>query len=72
MYVPKNNATSSNGSADLKMISVHPNYVEVARDPIDKNEFLNFMPRNFAILLANSSKKSDCVIEELEEKDDKT
>src|SRR3989337_1396330 len=58
-------ATSSNNKGDLKMISIHPNFVEVVRDPIDKNEFLNFMPRRFAILLANSSKKSDCVIEEL-------
>ena len=30
------------------------------------------MTRNFAILLAKSSKKSDCVIEELENKDDNT
>ena len=54
------------------MISIHPDFVEVARDPFDKNEFLNFMPRNFAILLAKSSKKSDCVIEELGAKDDNT
>ena len=71
--VTKNkDATSSNNKGDLKMISIHPNFVEVVRDPIDKNEFLNFMPRSFAILLANSSKKSDCVIKELENKDDNT
>ena len=44
------------------MISIHPNFVEAIRDPIDKNEFLNFMPRSFAILLANSPNKSDCVL----------
>ena len=54
------------------MISIHPNFVEAIRDPIDKNDLLNFMPRSFAILLANSPKKSGCVLEELENKDDKT
>ena len=51
-------ATSNSNKEDLKMISIHPDFVEVIRDPISKNNFLNFMPRNFAILLAKSSKKS--------------
>ena len=54
------------------MISIHSDFVEVIRDPFGKNEFLNFMPRSFAILLAKSSNKSDCVIEELRNKDDNT
>ena len=54
------------------MISIHPDFVEVIGDPINRNDFLNFMPRNFAILLSKTSKKSNCVIEELEAKDDKT
>ena len=54
------------------MIIIHPNFVEVARDPVDKNEFLAFMPRSFPILLAKSSKISDCVIEEFDTKDDNT
>ena len=44
------------------MISIRTNFVETIRDPIDKNDFLNFMPRSFAILLANSPKKSGCVL----------
>ena len=68
----KGATSSSNNKEDLKMISIHLDFVEVIRDPNNKNDFLNFMPRNFAILLAKSSNKSDCVIEELEAKDDNT
>ena len=65
-------ATSSNDKGDLKMISIYPNFVEAIWNPIDKNDFLNFMPRSFALLLANSPKKIGCVLKELENKDNKT
>ena len=40
-------ATSSNDKGDLKMISIHPNFIEVIRDPFCKNKFFNLMPRSF-------------------------
>ena len=67
-------ATSSNISKeDLKMISIHPDFVEVIRDPFGKNEFFKFVPRSIVIenLYAKSLKNSKCLIEELK-KDDKT
>ena len=67
-------ATSSNSNnGDLKMISVHPDFVEVIRDPFCKNEIFEFIPRSVVIenLYAKSLKDSKCLIEELD-KDDKT
>ena len=64
-------ATSS--KEDLKMISIHPDFVEVIRDPFGKNEFFKLVPRSIVIenLYAKSLKNSKCLIEELD-KDDKT
>ena len=55
------------------MISVHPDFVEVIRDPFCKNEIFEFIPRSIVIenLYAKSLKDSKCLIEELD-KDDKT
>jgi hypothetical protein len=74
-YVPKTNgATSSKGNEDLKMISVHPNFVDMIKEPIYKNKILDFVPRS--VIVGNSyvepPKISGCVIEELETKDDNT
>ena len=67
-------ATSSiSNNEDLKMISVHPDFFDVLRDPFCKNEIFKFTPRSIAIegLYAKSLKDSKCLIEELD-KDDKT
>ena len=67
-------ATSSNNSKEeLKMISIQPDFVEVIREPFDKNEFFEFVPRSIVIenIYAKSLKNSKCLIEELD-KDDKT
>ena len=55
------------------MISIHPDFVEVIRDPFCKNEIFDFIPRSVAIenLYAKSLSDSKCLIEELD-KDDKT
>ena len=75
MYVPKTNgATSSKGNEDLKMISVHPNFIDIIKEPIHKSKILDFVPR--IVMMRNtyvkSIRKNGCVIEELETKDDKT
>ena len=56
------------------MISIHPDFVEIIRDPIYKNEFFGFLPRSviFKNMHTKSLKKSSCVIEELKTKDDNT
>ena len=56
------------------MISIHPDFVEVIRDPTCKNEFFNLFHRSIVIenLYAKSLKNSKCLIEELETKDDNT
>ena len=55
------------------MISIHPDFVEVIRDPFGKNEFFKFVPRSIVIenLYAKILKDYKCLIEELN-KDDKT
>ena len=55
------------------MINVHPDFVEVIRDPFCKNEIFKFIPRSIVTenLYAKSLKDSKCLIEELD-KDDKT
>ena len=55
------------------MISIHPDFVEVIRDPFCKNEIFKFIPRSVSIesLYVKSFKDSKCLIEELD-KDDKT
>ena len=34
---------------DLKMISIHPDFVVVIRDPFGENEFFKFVPRSIVI-----------------------
>ena len=74
IYVPKvKGATSSKGSEDLKMISVHPNFIDVIKKPTHKSQILDFVPRS--VMMRNSyvkSTRNGCVIEELETKDDNT
>ena len=67
-------ATSSNSNnGDLKMISVHPDFVEVIREPFCKNEIFKFIRRSIVIenIYAKSLKDPKCLIEELD-KDEKT
>ena len=48
--------------------------MKLVRDPIDKNEFFELVPKSIVIenLYAKSLKNSKCFIEELENKDDNT
>ena len=74
IYVPKNKGeSSSKGNEDLKMISVHPNFINIIKEPIAISEFLDFLPRSVII---NKTKESPrgykCAIEELHTKDDNT
>ena len=74
-HVTKNKgATSNSNKEDLKMISIHPDFVEIIRDPIGKNEFLKLVPRSIVVenLYAKSLKSSKCLIKELENKYDNT
>ena len=73
-YVPKNKGeTSSKENEDLKMISVHPNFINIIKEPIDTSEFLDFLPRSVIIDKTKGSPKGyRCVIEELHTKDDNT
>ena len=56
------------------MISIHPDFVEVIKDPTCKNEFFKLVPRSIVIekFYAKSLKNSKCLAEELETKDDNT
>ena len=67
-------ATPSGHKGYLKMISIHPDFVEIIRDPIYKSEFFGIFPRSVVIenIHAKFLKKSSCVIEELKTKDDNT
>ena len=50
MYVPKNKGeSSSKGNADLKSISVHPNFLTIIKEPFATNEFLDFLTRSLII-----------------------
>ena len=74
MYVPKNKReSSSKENADLKSISVHPNFFDIIKEPFATNEFLDFLPRS---LIINKNKETptgyECSIEELHAKDDNT
>ena len=55
------------------MIGIHPDFVEVIRDPCCKNEIFEFIPRSVVIenLYTKSLRDSKCLIEEWD-KDDKT
>ena len=69
----KGATSSNNNKEDLKMISIRPDFVEVIRDPLGKNEFFKFVPRSILneSLYAKSLRNSKCLIEELN-KDDRT
>ena len=74
IYVPKNKGeTSSKGNADLKSISVHPNFLTILKEPFATNDFLDFVPKG---LIINKNKETPrgyrCLIEELHTKDDNT
>ena len=50
MYVPKNKGeSSSKENADLKSISVHPNFFAIIKEPFVTNEFIDFLPRSLII-----------------------
>jgi hypothetical protein len=50
MYVPKTKgATSSKENEDLKMISVHPNFIDIIKEPIYESKILDFVPRSVMI-----------------------
>ena len=74
MYVPKNKGeSSSKGSADLKSISVHPNFHAIIKEPFATNEFLDFLPRSLIIAKKKETPKGyKCSIEELNTKDGNT
>ena len=42
-------ATSNSHKGDLKMISIHPDFVEIVTDPIYKKEFFGLFPRSIFI-----------------------
>ena len=74
MYVPKNRGeSSSKENADLKSISVHPNFFNIIRELFATNEFLDLLARS---LIINKNKETPkgykCSIEELHTKDDNT
>ena len=56
------------------MISVHPNFVDLIKEPIYENKSLNFVPWSVIIksMYARTPRNYGCVIEELEIKDDNT
>ena len=73
-YVPKNKGESSGkDNEDLKSISVHPNFLDIIKEPFATNEFLDFLPRS---LIINKNKETPkgykCSIEELHTKEDNT
>ena len=65
MYVPKNKGeTSSKENADLKSISVHPNFLTILKEPFARNVFLDFVPRSLIINKKKETPKSyRCLIE---------
>ena len=56
------------------MISVHPNFIDIIKEPIHKNKILDFVPRSAMMRNSHikSIRKKGCVIDELETKDDNT
>ena len=69
---PNLSASSSREKGDLKMISVHPTFRKIKKEPIFDTKILDFVPRSVMIniMFANPPRKSSCHIEELN--DDKT
>ena len=74
MYFPKNKGeSSSKEKADLKPISVHPNFFAIIKEPFATNEFLDFLPRSLIITKKKETPKGyKCSIEELNVKDGNT
>ena len=75
MYVPKNKKgeSSSKENADLKSISVHPNFFAIIKEPFATNEFLDLLPRSLIINKNKGTPKGyKCSIEELPPKDGNT
>ena len=74
LYIPKNKGeTSSKENADLKSISVHPNFLAIIKETFATNDFLDFLPKR---LIINRNKETPkgykCFIEELPTKDGNT
>ena len=74
MYVPKNKGETSNkGNADLKSISVHPNFLAILKEPFATNDFLDFVPRGLIINKKEETPRGyRCLIEEFPTKDGNT
>ena len=74
MYVPKNKGeTSSKEDADLKSISVHPNFLSIIKEPFATNDFLDFLPKGLTINKNKETPKGyKCFVEELPTKDGNT
>ena len=53
------------------MISIYPSFINMIKEPILTNEFIDFLPRSVIINKPNEiPTKYGCVIEELNTKDD--
>ena len=75
MYVPKNKKgeSSSKENADLKAISVHPNFFAIIKEPFITNEFFDLVPKSLIINKKKEIPKDGrCLIEELPTKDGNT
>ena len=74
IYVPKNKGeSSSKENEDLKLISVHPNFFDIIKEPFATNDFLDFLPRSLIINKKKETPKGyKCSIEELHTKDGNT
>ena len=73
-YVPKyKGVSSSKNDEDLKSISIHPNFLDIIKEPIVTNESLDILPRSLIIYKTKESPKiHKCVIKYLHAKDDNT
>ena len=59
IYVPQNKGeTSSEGKADLKSISVHPNLFTIMKEPFAIHEFFDLLPENLTITRHKSKDRS--------------
>ena len=74
LKLPKNKGeTSSKGNADLKSISVHPDFLAIIKGPFATNDFLDFLPRSLIVAKNKETPKGyKCSIEELNAKDGNT
>ena len=74
MYVPKNKGeSSSKENADLKSISVHPNFLAIINEHFATNELLDFLPRSVIITKNKENPKGyKCSTKGLNAKDGNT